>query len=140
MDKKTYQKQISSWWIALETEADNNKLVHTAGYKSSTTPKPKKIPENPNREEKKEETEDKEEIFIKDPNPENIIEDCTIVKQAIQKLQQFLITSHKDGCMTPGCSYSSKNFKLKLKVKKLKGELYKKKAIKSHFDLFESNI
>ena len=120
-----YTKQFSSWWTALETDSDNQK-INASVFK----PKPSLLqkstsPITPQRTESKVYKTDlkprKLELdFANDTEPSSTkpFKKCIIVKEAIKKLHKFLTSSHKNGCVDCSCKYDSNHYKLKLFLKK----------------------
>lgn len=127
MEKRSYQKLISCWWLSLETEADNIRVNPSLFSKPSSEKSSSKKPEPHSAALKpskslavvnKEETSKHYDQnghtpglnFFNDVKPSNntskSVENCNIIKEAIQKLKQFLATSHKKGCTDPNCVYN----------------------------------
>jgi hypothetical protein len=100
MERRVYQKKITSWWQVFDTEADSHKVLPTLFHSSSASPQPTvaKVAEEPI------------------PNAFNV-ESCFIVRESIEKLYQFLENSHNEGCPDPNCTYDNKNFSIKIIMK-----------------------
>lgn len=104
MERRGYIKQLCAWWESLETEADNLR-INPSIFKPqpNTCPKPSEQPQ----------------MCI--PKPEKLqkynAEDCYIIREALQKLNQFLAASHQNGCNDKRCKYNPINCMLKTKIK-----------------------
>jgi hypothetical protein len=93
MEKRPYQRQVSAWWESLETEADNLR-VNPAIFR---------LPQ--------------QEPTLSFRQSSEPIEDCFIIKEAVQKLIQFLNSSHQAGCSDKTCRYDPKSCTVKVRVK-----------------------
>jgi hypothetical protein len=120
------RRQISAWWESLDTEADNLR-VNPNLFKQASDPSPDKYRDLNDRPDK--------------VNPDN----CYIIREALQKLYQFLTASHADGCSDKSCRYDPKTCAIKIRIKKnnqrdfkgLEGEfkIRKKRGRKSKYEL-----
>ena len=109
MAKKTYTKQISTWWSDLDTEADNHRVsvgLFSKNCEEKKIKKSKKCRPDFNN-------------FLNFPSSKSneIVKNCDIVKQGLKKLQHFLSVSHKNGCSNHKCSYDDSIYKLELTLK-----------------------
>lgn len=105
MERRGHLKQLCAWWESLETEADNlrinpsifkqqpNACAKPSDHSQSSASKPEKCQNH---------------------NPE----DCYIIREALQKLNQFLAASHQNGCNDKRCKYNPLTCMLKTKIKK----------------------
>lgn len=120
------KRQLVGWWESLETEADNirvNPNLFNQGLNLSSG----KYPGFSDGGEK--------------VNPDN----CYIIREALQKLYQFLNTSHNDGCSDKSCKYDPKSCAIKIRIKRnnqndlklINGEfrMKKKRGRKSKYEL-----
>jgi hypothetical protein len=131
MERRGYFKQICAWWQETETEADNYK-INPAMFKT----------ESQIRCEKAGNCEGKKGI---DTN-----ENCCVLKEALEKLEQFLVFSHSGKCNDPHCRFDPKDIQFKVRVKKNKAEkvksnvtefkIKKKRGRKSFFEKQQMEI
>ena len=135
MERRSYIKQISAWWEALDTDLDNQR-VNPALFKPPS--------ESPYKNGYESKAINKAELGLKpDYGSSSKPENCFIIKEAIQKLHQFLSASHQDGCSDRNCTYNSKHYKLKLRLKRVKDSsglptefrIHKKRGRKSKLEL-----
>lgn len=119
------RRQIAAWWESLDTECDNLR-VNPQLFKSLPESQSSAFPLSSDSNEKL--------------NPDS----CYIIKEALQKLSQFLSVSHQEGCLDKACKYDPKTCLLKVTIKKTRqkepsvpGEfkLRKKRGRKSKFEL-----
>lgn len=127
MERRGYIKQICAWWEESGTEADNYRINPAMFSKPG---------QNPCK------SSDKNDSNLLDTN-----ENCHIIKEAIEKLSQFLITSHSNKCSDPSCRFDPKDFKFRVRVKKLKTrnnsiefKMTKKRGRKSYFERQQSDM
>ncbi|OMJ89505.1 hypothetical protein SteCoe_8301 [Stentor coeruleus] len=135
MEKRSYIKQISVWWECLDTEADNQR-INPALFRPPV--------ENNSKNGYEFKSIRKSELGLNpDIGSSSKAENCFIIKEAIQKLHQFLSASHQDGCSDRNCTYNSKLYKLKLRLKRVKDSsglptefrIHKKRGRKSKLEL-----
>lgn len=112
MERRGYIKQISAWWDSLDSEADNQRINPNLFQPPSA---------NATKNGYQLKSINKAELDLKpsfggDSNAKN----CLIIREAIQKLHQFLSASHQDGCSDHNCTYNSKHYKIKLQLKRIK--------------------
>ena len=141
MEKRTYQKLFSCWWLSLETEADNTRVNPSLFTKTSLEKSPSKNPEphsaplrlskptKPLATVNKEQTPTQNDYtchkpelnFYSDSKSAKIstkcVENCNIIKEAVQKLKHFLAVSHRKGCTDPNCVYNESVHRLKVTFK-----------------------
>ena len=120
------KRQLAAWWETLDTEGDNLR-VNPNLFKQGLTQSPEKYQTSSDHGDKS--------------NPDN----CYIIREALQKLHQFLNASHNDGCSDKSCKYDPKSCAIKIRVKKnnqkdfnlVDGEfkIRKKRGRKSKYEL-----
>ena len=99
MEKRPYQRQVAAWWESLDTEADNLRVnpaifktgIQDLGSLGSFNFKPSSSSEQ--------------------------VDNCFVIKEAVQKLIQFLNSSHSSGCTDKNCRYDPKSCTVKVRVK-----------------------
>jgi len=96
MEKRGYTKKLRAWWESLDTEEDNFR-INPSIFKQDPYKAVLEKSKSPN------------ELKI---NPE----DCYIIRQALQKFNQFISTSHKNGCSNRKCKFKSTPFKIITKI------------------------
>lgn len=96
MEKRVYYRQLSPWWECLETEADNIRVNPKIFQVSDLVPALPSLTPQANKD---------------------TIENCYVIKEAFQKLLQFLMSSHQSGCTEKSCLYNPKTYRVKLSVK-----------------------
>ena len=124
--QKRRRRQITAWWDSLDTESDNLR-VNPQIFKTIADPVTcAALPLTFESNEKL--------------NPES----CYIIKEALQKLTQFLTASHQEGCSDKACKYDPKTCVLKVTIKKTRHKelkepaefkIRKKRGRKSKFEL-----
>ena len=120
------KRQLVGWWESLDTDADNLR-VNPNLFKQGLNLSPDKYHSSSGPGEK--------------VNPDN----CYIIREALQKLYQFLNASHNDGCSDKSCKYDPKSCAIKIRIKRnnqndfklLDGEfkIRKKRGRKSKYEL-----
>ena len=113
MEKRPYFKQFSIWWGALETDFDDHRDCSAL---FSNKPKKNYMKHDQAKSSNSAELElnFKSLSGMSNRKSNKIVENCYIIKEALQKLQQFLSSSHKSGCSDPNCIYDDSMYQLKL--------------------------
>lgn len=108
--QKRRRRQIAAWWESLDTESDNLRVNPQIFKTNSDSPSCNSVPLNFDSNEKL--------------NPDS----CYIIKEALQKLTQFLTASHQEGCSDKACKYDPKTCVLKVTIKKTRQKEFKEPA------------
>ena len=121
MARKPYTKQISTWWLALDTEADSQKPCLSKVQKTKL---------EPNNEDSEKKSNNNDFDYKKKSDAlqrvSTSFENCENVKKAIKKFYDYINSCHSDDCSNCGKKNNINDYNLILKIKHVQVKARKK--------------